>query len=162
MANYVRSDIRLTGNCKGFIEKYGEILREEKGFFQAITPMNQKLLEDDTWFSWRLFHWGTRGEPFNTCFESSDEHSATFCFDTPWSHPFPIFRTLADEFPEIHFDIVYCDEELYTTNNGWYEIFRAEELDDSGNPAELHENDQFYKEILSRTWGEDEEEIDDE
>ena len=62
--------------------------------FQKIIPMDEKLLEGEQWYGWRLDNWGTKWEGYDGRFNCDDFSS--FLFDTAWSPPLPIIKKLAE------------------------------------------------------------------
>lgn len=52
--------------------------------FQTIIPMDEKLLEGEDWYDWRVKNWGTKWEGYGGRF--NDDQTA-FTFDTAWSPP---------------------------------------------------------------------------
>lgn len=77
-----------------------------------IYEQNKVKYGHPTWFDWSVEHWGTK---WNSCDASWDGNTCTFL--TAWSAPIPIFRKLAEMFPDIAFDVEYADED-YGNNCG--------------------------------------------
>jgi hypothetical protein len=61
--------------------------------FQKIIPMDEKLLEGEEWYDWRVENWGTKWDGYDG--RISDDGSA-FTFDTAWAPPLPIIKKLAE------------------------------------------------------------------
>ena len=61
--------------------------------FQKIIPMDEKLLEGEEWYGWRVGNWGTKWDGYDG--RISDDGSA-FTFDTAWAPPLPIIKKLAE------------------------------------------------------------------
>jgi hypothetical protein len=61
--------------------------------FQSIIPMDEKLLEGEDWYEWRVANWGTKWNGYDG--RISDDGS-TFTFDTAWAPPLPIIKKLAE------------------------------------------------------------------
>lgn len=61
--------------------------------FQKIIPMDEKLLEGEDWYDWRVKNWGTKWDGGDGRF--NDDQTA-FTFDTAWSPPLPIIKKLAE------------------------------------------------------------------
>jgi hypothetical protein len=61
--------------------------------FQKIIPMDEKLLEGEEWYNWRVENWGTKWNGYDG--RITDDGS-TFTFDTAWSPPLPIIKKLAE------------------------------------------------------------------
>ena len=62
--------------------------------FQKIIPMDEKLLEGEGWYDWRVQNWGTKWDGYDGRFNCDDFSS--FTFDTAWSPPLPIIKKLAE------------------------------------------------------------------
>ena len=61
--------------------------------FQSIIPMDEKLLEEDDWYGWRVENWGTKWNGYDG---RISEDGSTFTFDTAWAPPLPIIKKLAE------------------------------------------------------------------
>lgn len=61
--------------------------------FQKIIPMDEKLLEGEDWYSWRVENWGTKWDGYEGRF-NDDQTAFSFC--TAWSPPLPIIKRLAE------------------------------------------------------------------
>ena len=61
-----------------------------------------------TWYDWSCNHWGTK---WNSC-------GASWCgdsfvtFNTAWSEPEPVYRRLADLFPDVEFSVEFANEDI--------------------------------------------------
>lgn len=65
------------------------------------------------WYRWSLDHWGTKWNSYSYHEVSLSMGSTArleFMFDTAWSPPIPVFAKMAEEFPELEFEIAYYDE----------------------------------------------------
>ena len=78
--------------------------------FQKIIPMDEKLLEGEQWYGWRLDNWGTKWEGYDGRFNCDDFSS--FLFDTAWSPPLPIIKKLA-ELTGQTFILEYIEEGMF-------------------------------------------------
>jgi hypothetical protein len=61
--------------------------------FQNIIPMDEKLLEGEDWYGWRVENWGTKWDGYEGRF-NDDQTAFSFC--TAWSPPLPIVKKLAE------------------------------------------------------------------
>lgn len=93
--------------------------------FQSIIPMDEKLLEGEKWYDWRVENWGTKWNGYDGTI--SDDGS-TFTFDTAWSPPLPIIKKLAELTGEtfvlqyIEYGMFFCGQ--YTAGkDGDYDEF---------------------------------------
>jgi len=68
----------------------------------------------DNWYDWHCTHWGTKWDAY----QSQDEGpTATgighiITFQTAWSTPTQIIKTLSEKFPSAKFEIMYADEDI--------------------------------------------------
>lgn len=60
--------------------------------FQRVIPMDEKLLEGEDWYGWRVQNWGTKWEGYSGRF---NDDQTVFTFDTAWSPPLPVIKELA-------------------------------------------------------------------
>lgn len=68
---------------------------------------NIKNYGHQDWYSWSIQNWGTKWNAYN---QSRDGNSIRF--DTAWSTPEPIFRKLAELFPNSEFEVKFADEDI--------------------------------------------------
>lgn len=90
------------------------------------------------WYDWNVTNWGTKWDAGDVYIEQTDDLSASIQFQTAWSPPEPIFRALAEQFPNLKFDISYEEEQgwggEFTAENG--ELTLVEEWDIPNSHAE--------------------------
>jgi hypothetical protein len=74
------------------------------------------------WYDWNTKHWGTK---WNACegeivfnITHDGETLMEFTFDTAWSVPEPIWRKLAELFPDVVFEIAFFDESWIFAGRG--------------------------------------------
>ena len=108
--------------------------------FQKIIPMDEKLLEGEQWYGWRLDNWGTKWEGYDGRFNCDDFSS--FLFDTAWSPPLPIIKKLAELTGQtfileyIEYGMFYCGRFTASPEESYDEFY-----DDIKNaPEELLES----------------------
>lgn len=77
--------------------------------FQKIIPMDEKLLEGEEWYDWRVQNWGTKWDGYDG--RISDDGSA-FTFDTAWAPPTPVIKKLAEITGE-KFTLEYIEEGMF-------------------------------------------------
>jgi hypothetical protein len=99
--------------------------------FQKIIPMDEKLLEGEDWYGWRVENWGTKWDGYEGRF-NYDQTAFTFC--TAWSPPLPIIKKLA-EITGQTFVLGYIEEGMFFC--GKY----------TASPEEDY--DEFYNDIKS-------------
>jgi hypothetical protein len=78
--------------------------------FQKVIPMDEKLLEGDGWYGWRVQNWGTKWGGYEGRFNCNDFSS--FTFDTAWAPPLPIIKNLA-ELTGQTFILEYIEEGMF-------------------------------------------------
>lgn len=61
-----------------------------------------------TWYGWRLDNWGTKWEASGQ--ERVNEN--TIRFQTAWSTPAPLIKTLSELFPDVKITMNYADEDI--------------------------------------------------
>ena len=77
--------------------------------FQSIIPMDDKLLEGEDWYNWRVSNWGTKWNGYDG---RISEDGSTFTFDTAWAPPLPIIEKLA-KLTGQNFVLQYIEEGMF-------------------------------------------------
>ena len=92
----------------------GDLTEDEKRFGadRGITKEIQKSLIQKygyaDWYGWQTNSWGTKWNAY-----SQHEISENVIrFDTAWSTPFPLIRTLSEKYPEAIFNVRYANEDF--------------------------------------------------
>lgn len=70
---------------------------------------NKMLLKKygaDNWYDWRIKHWGTKWDVDAELVEA-DEERLVYQFDSAWSPPFEWLKTVARNYPKLHFKLKY-------------------------------------------------------
>ena len=81
---------------------------------------NIKKYGHKNWYDWNLANWGTKWDVCNPSVQTTD-NEITLKFETAWSTPEPIFKKLAEQYPDLMIDIDYADEDLgYSCGNYSY------------------------------------------
>ena len=99
----------------------------EFNFHSFITPPADKVEEylgrsgfidgkivgdgEFNWYQWNNANWDTKWNACDVNIDRSSVGSATISFDTAWCPPMPIFRAIAEQFPNLDFDIEYEEEQ---------------------------------------------------
>lgn len=78
------------------------------------------------WYNWRIEHWGTKWNSYSARCENYGD-LIELEFDTAWSCPEPIFKVLAEKFPNLAFegyalDEGFCFGAVITIEEGEFEI----------------------------------------
>lgn len=104
----------------------------------------------DTWYEWRIDHWGTKR---NACeCKIGDDYLE---FETAWSAPVPVITALSHKFPELTFYHEWADEDL-GSNCGKREFRNGVVVD-----GELFETGQDAHNFACMIWGYDPDEMED-
>lgn len=73
------------------------------------------------WYDWNVTNWGTKWDACHTYISSgSSDLDASISFETAWGIPEPIFKAIAEQHPELTFQI-WSEEE-----QGWGAEYHAE------------------------------------
>lgn len=146
MANYVLNKLtflNLTAEDKDFILShfvtdgafdFNKIIPEPTT--EANCPEDYKLnrnnhhLQIDSdkpwfnWYKWRLEHWDNKWNAANGYITEVHTDSVTFVFETAWSAPFNIYKTLSNKY-KFDFDVCFADEDIYGTNCGYISSYNS-------------------------------------
>lgn len=95
----------LMGN-KSALNIYNDKRREEAIRLGGKYLVNLALYGAKDWYDWRRPHWGTKWNAYDVEVEGNQ-----IFFNTAWSTPEPIFRKLAEMFPDYNIEVVYADED---------------------------------------------------
>ena len=121
MPNWCNNTVTITGQS-GVLACLVAIAGEttEEGLhhidFSKIIPP-----PEDSTLGWRVKNWGTKWnatESLVCCERTSDgvkeipitDQEAHFWFDTAWSPPFPVIDALGRQFPDLTFELGYCED----------------------------------------------------
>ena len=127
--------------------------------YESWTPeekLTYKLqFRGNNWYDWNVRNWGTKWDACDTYVGRTDDLSASVSFQTAWSPPEPIFRALAEQFPNLKFDISYEEEQGWggelTAENG--ELTLVEEWDIPNSHAEYVARDR--EDSCNCAWADD-------
>jgi len=85
------------------------------------------------WYNWNVANWGVKWDASSIVRHTStsikldgsgtSQNAVSIQFETPWSPPDPVFRAMVEQFPELHFDIEYEEEQ------GWGGTYEGENGD---------------------------------
>ena len=64
----------------------------------------------DGWYEWSVANWGTKWDAYSTRDIVRTGNRLTFRFETAWSFPLPVFKKLAEMYPELTIVTASCDE----------------------------------------------------
>jgi hypothetical protein len=99
MPNWCDNTLTLTHEDPTQIDRAITAFREGK-LCQEFQPMQPHLLEDESWYSWRIDNWGTKwdigGETAGHV-DRLSENSVYFAFESAWSPPVGFYSFLVEE-----------------------------------------------------------------
>jgi len=61
----------------------------------------RKLYGTDSWYDWKILHWGTKWNSFNGEIADMDDEYLVYKFDTAWSPPEPVIHALREKFKDV-------------------------------------------------------------
>lgn len=79
-------------------------------YMGELGPEERKLYGNNNWYDWRISHWGTKWNAYDTSYDADEN---ILMFDTAWSCPFPILEKLSDICAEfnVEFEGKWADED---------------------------------------------------
>lgn len=89
-------DVPEEGNAKG-----------ESFNFRQVIPMPESFEKADGWYHWSVANWGTKWNSYDVEWKSDN----VIRLDTAWSIPQPVYRALAEKFPNVKFFVFFADED---------------------------------------------------
>ena len=98
MPNWCDNTLTLTHEDPTQIDRAITAFQEGK-LCQEFHPMQPQLLEDESWYSWRVENWGTKwdvgGE--HATIERFDKNNVYFAFESAWAPPIYFYQFLEEE-----------------------------------------------------------------
>lgn len=70
---------------------------------------NIKLYGHKSWYNWSVANWGTKWNAAEAQIVKRDEKKVAFRFDTAWSPPIPVIKTLGEQFPKAKITLRYYE-----------------------------------------------------
>lgn len=74
------------------------------------------------WYDWNCTNWGTKWDASDVQVDSYSDTHKQFTFSTPWSAPIPVLVTLSEQYPNLHIELEWEEEQgfggTYTFTNG--------------------------------------------
>jgi Ferredoxin-like domain in Api92-like protein len=70
------------------------------------------------WYEWSIRHWGTKWNAYH--FRIITERPLEFVFDTAWDFPEPVFKAIAEAFPNLTFRCSCFDEGWGFAGDGYF------------------------------------------
>lgn len=137
MPNWVRSELNIVGDkedIRKLMDKCHSVDEngEENFFdFNGLIPTPNNIYQgnlgaeelatygENNWYDWNRKNWGTKWNSFNTNYGETRDGMIVF-FDTAWNAPFPIYRAIKEQYPNLSIVAFWADEDL-GNNCGWYD-----------------------------------------
>ena len=121
--------------------QFAAIVLEKEPRFEEAGKKRLRIIEETgfaSWYPWAIANWGTKWGAYSTSQLEQIDGGIRFSFDTAWSPPEPIFEKLAEEFPQLTFDIAYFDE-------GWNFAGHIRFTGDDHETLASEANDELYE-----------------
>jgi len=109
----------LTDGSEAHVARYPEDFagyKDRSHFNMAVYNQcleNIRLHGHPTWYGWSTEHWGTKWNAYQIVERAPN----VIEFQTAWSTPLPVFKTLASRFPDVEFVVEFADED-FGSNQG--------------------------------------------
>lgn len=65
------------------------------------------------WYDWSVANWGTKWNAYACVIEQDEPTILSGCFETAWSPPEPVFRAIAEQFPNVDITTRYLELGMY-------------------------------------------------
>lgn len=102
VCDYVKDFARLVPAPSNILTQH-----EQDAHAQATRNIPASDILTDILYYWRLEHWGTKWEGYRY-----KDVEGGISFETAWSHPLPIIKSLARQFPHVPLSISYASEDI--------------------------------------------------
>lgn len=145
MPNHVTNILRVSGDPDKVRAMFEAIKSDEIGLgsidFNKVIPTPDNIYRGNlgkeefakygknNWLDWNTANWGTKWNSYGydavyTPKEFDGEHIE---FQTAWSYPDPIIAALAEQYPDLNFEVKWADED-FGYNTGKKEFENGEEV----------------------------------
>lgn len=109
---WMKADRRDRKNIeKDFADKYGIDIIEAKAMLQRYAD-NVAKYGHMTWYGWHLEHWGTKWDAYEIEEAECYGDYIHIEFQTAWSTPQEVIKTLAAQYPDLTISVDFADEDL--------------------------------------------------
>lgn len=136
-------------------ERFNQRTKEQQ---EKILSLGKQALSNiekygcKSWYDFANQKWGTKWNAYSCYIENMSNQeekdfennlltldNITFCFQTAWSSPYPIFQELSKKYPDVIFEIKYADEDM-GHNCGFFEIQNGELLNYESDKSDSDTN----------------------
>ena len=161
MPNWCNNNLTLQHEDPSMIQRAIVAFQEGK-LCQEFHPMEPQLLENDSWYNWRVENWGTKwdvGGETEGHVERISENSVSISFESAWNPPIEFYEYLEENCgfsvnanwfePGMCFAGEFCDGE--TQHYVWSGLKEAKEV------IPEHIDDQFGIIADMESWEEENE-----
>jgi len=152
MPNHITNKLYLNGDSKRIEELKNYIINAETGEvdFNVLEKMPEEYLDDDRWYDWRIEHWGTKWNAYET-----EVNGDVITFLTAWSGVPAMVGKLAAAFSDMKIIYDYADEDFgYNCGEYIYDgLYRMGRHPEPGSEEAMN----FAAEVLGYDPREDEE-----
>ena len=111
--DFVNEEIDETENCKF---SFNKIIPMPKELLENPYPSDQEKKDNfekfgfESWYEWSCANWGTKWNASEIVINNEpDIKNYEIIFNSAWSPPIPIFQRIMELYPELTFDIHYCE-----------------------------------------------------
>lgn len=115
---------------KGVWEEVGPI--ETAFSYHNILPVPTNILDQyytdadgtegpNNWYNWNCRVWGVKWDCAEASVERESDEKVAIQFQSPWSAPVGIFEALVQQYPTLHFEFHYEEEQ------GWGGVFESKD-----------------------------------
>ena len=73
---------------------------------------NFDLYGSVNWYDWCCDNWGTKWNACDVFCEWLSDYELSYTFNTAWSAPYGVFEKIAEDYPDISFEVLYADEDI--------------------------------------------------
>lgn len=73
---------------------------------------NLDLYGSVNWYDWCCDNWGTKWNACDVYCDWFNDNELFYEFNTAWSAPYGVFEEIAEDYPDISFEVLYADEDI--------------------------------------------------
>lgn len=129
MPNWCYNSVQIKGNpeiIKKFVEEvhgyrralsFSKVIPEPDGIYERENEDGgvEGGLKLPGWYEWCCENWGTKWD-VESSYNEVDLHirpeGIDYTFHTAWAPSVPVFQSLAERYPNLEIDYIYCDESM--------------------------------------------------